>query len=229
MLRKILFAALLLLSPVALNAGTPYETEVTCPVGGEVFTVTDTHSCSTFGRDMAFRARTSCEFVTRLPVCPTNGLPLFMDFSEDQVATLGAFIASDDYATMRSLSPWLRAYELAQVLGEDKSPVTFGLLLQAYWEEEKAFFDYPDAISLMLAEAGAEADRADPEGRPYLQGIIAYMLLRSDRPEEADIWLEKARESQMEGDAYAETYLTRIEACRDAMETEACQPVARVD
>ncbi|MEM9342480.1 MAG: hypothetical protein AAGA87_05500, partial [Pseudomonadota bacterium] len=51
----------------AAGAGTPFEDTMTCPVGGEEFTIVSTASCSTMGRTMSFRPVTSCDFVTRLP------------------------------------------------------------------------------------------------------------------------------------------------------------------
>lgn len=90
-----------LIFPMVFSAGTafagmPVETPFTCPVGGEEFVITDTMSCSEMGRTMLLRPVTSCDFVTRLPVCPGNGFPAYRDATEEELARLDTLVASED-------------------------------------------------------------------------------------------------------------------------------------
>ena len=61
-------------------------------------------SCSSMGATMSLRPITSCDFVTRLPVCPSNGLPLFKDFPADEVARPERYVQTPDYAALRDLA-----------------------------------------------------------------------------------------------------------------------------
>lgn len=225
-MRRILCICLLFLfSGNAAWAGFPIEETVTCPVGGEKFTVTETASCTTFGRTMSFRPITSCEFVTRLPVCPSNGLPVYQEFAEDQVAELRSFLETPDYAALKELPPWRRAYGLSAHLGQSGTETAFWLLMNAMWYEAGSFFESRSALDHLLHEAEFELKRTPQESQAFLNAILAYALAHAGRIEESVERLTLAKQAQ-ETPEYLQQYISAIEACQSNAESPDCHPDA---
>jgi len=112
-------------------AGIPIEDEVTCPVGGEKFKITSTASCSTMGRMLSLQPVTSCDFVTRLPICPKNKLPMYRDFDDDEIKTIKAFMKTKAYKEALSESPYIRAYLLSKEIESSESQESFFLIILA--------------------------------------------------------------------------------------------------
>ncbi|MCB2130696.1 MAG: hypothetical protein KDE03_16930, partial [Rhodobacteraceae bacterium] len=153
MKHRLLLAASSLFLATAVHAGIPVEEDITCPVGGETFTIVSTMSCSSMGATMSLRPLTSCDFVTRLPVCPSNGLPLFKDFPADEVARLERYVQTPDYAALRDLAPALRAYHVAKFLGDETDHERLWLLIDAALYDAPASRSDPANLDLLLAEA----------------------------------------------------------------------------
>jgi hypothetical protein len=211
----------------AAAAGTPVDVQMTCPVGGETFTVTETASCSTYGRSMALRQMSSCDFVTRLPVCPGNGLPLYRTFEGDDIARLDAVVTGPDWPGLRSLSDWQRAYALADRLGE-RGEAGFGLQLGALWYESDRFLADPVAMSLFDLAADAAIEGADPGSVPYLKALKAYVRVASGRRDEATSMLAELRRLAT-GNADMSRYLDRLAACNVDWVPDSCGPGAPFD
>lgn len=216
----------LTISAGALWAGTPTEETVTCPVGGEQFEITGTLSCSTQGRTMSFRPLTSCDFVTRLPICPSNGLPIYQEFSEEQITRLEKFVETADYASLRELSPWQRAYGISLFLDQSGTGAAFGLLLNAMWYETEDLLESETAFAQFIAESDAELQRASEEDRPFLDAIIAYALSAAGQIEEANLRLDRASETSNAPD-YLLQYISAIRACQPNMNEDGCRPYDR--
>lgn len=207
-------------------AGMPVDETVTCPVGGEKFTVTGTASCTTMGRTMSFRPETSCDFVTKLPVCPSNGLPIFDDFNEDQVAALTSFLKTSDYEKVKKLPPWQRAYAVAAHLGQSGTDTAFWLLQKSMWYEAPSFFGSRTALDQLLQEVELELQRAPEDARPYMNSILAYALAYAGRIEESNERLKLAEQAP-DVPEYLRKYISTIRACQANMTSEHCQPDAR--
>ncbi len=203
--------------------GIPTEEEVICPVGGEKFTVIGTMSCSTMGRTMSFRPLTSCDFVTRLPVCPSNGFPMYQEFSGEQITSLEKFTKTDEFEVLRQLPPWQRAYGIALNLGQSGTETAFNLLLSALWYESGEFLESEEAVSQLMKEAEDILLRADAETRPFLNAILGYMLSAVGRFDEANIMLNNAASAQSAPD-YLLQYISAIQACQSDMAQEGCRP-----
>lgn len=218
--------AILLAGPAA--AGTPFESELKCPVGGETFTITETASCSGgYGRTMSLRQITSCDFVTRLPVCPGNGLPIYRQFKEDDIPKLEALVSGPDYPAMRDMSDWQRAYAVARYMGE-AGQFGFGLQLEALWFDSEAFLKDKVAMSLFELESETELSKADLESTPYIKALVAYVRVASGRREEAAEAIAAVR--PLVGDNEDVTrYLDRLEACNADFQPETCGPDAPFD
>ncbi|WP_299938380.1 hypothetical protein [uncultured Pelagimonas sp.] len=218
----------LFLTPSLSWSGTPIDETIVCPVGGEQLTITGTLSCSTQGRAMSFRPFTSCDFVTRLPICPTNGLPVYREFSDEQVSDLEVFLETPDFAHLKQLPPWQRAYGVAEHLGQSGTTTAFGLLLNSMWYETEDFLGNDDILERFLAEADGELERASDTDKPFLEAIVGYVLMASDRAEEAEIRLNRASEAADAPDFLIQ-YISAIRACRPNMEEEGCRPHDRFD
>jgi len=220
------FATLAALSLAgAAHAGIPVTVELTCPVGGESFSVIETTACELEGRTMSFRPVTTCDFITQLPVCPSNGLPMYQEFNEDQVSKLTEFVGSEAFAPLMDLPAWQRAYEVSAQLGETGTPASFGLLMNAVWFEGESLEGNADITAHLMEEFEAEVARAAPIEGAFLRAIIAYFLQTAGQMEEADALLAEAK-AVPEIPEILKQYIASIEACRTDMESDACQPDA---
>lgn len=225
MLRKLCACLVFLISGNLAWAGIPTEETVVCPIGGEEFTVTGTLSCSTQGRTMSYRQISTCDFVTRLPICPSNGLPVYQEFTDAQVADLTSFMQTPAYETLATLSPWQRAYGVAVHLGQSGTETSFGLLLNALWHDTAAFYDSPVALDQLLHEAEFEFDRTPPQASPFLNAILGYALARAGRSAQADDRLALARQAPGTPE-YLQQYIQAVEACQSNMDAPECHPDA---
>ncbi|MEO9650934.1 MAG: hypothetical protein ABJ360_23925 [Roseobacter sp.] len=227
-LSSLAMCVFLLHTPISSWAGTPTDETVVCPVGGEKFTITGTASCSTMGRTMSFKPLTSCDFVTRLPVCPSNGLPVYQEFSEEQLSNLDGFLKTSDFAQLKLLPPWQRAYGVSQHLGQSGTATSFGLLISSLWYETEAFLGNEVILDQFLVESEGELERASVEDKPFLEAIIGYTLMASGRADEAEIWLGRASETESAPE-YLFQYISAIRACRSNMQSDRCRPHDRFD
>lgn len=205
------------------DAGTPTSETVECPIGGETFEVTGTMSCSVNGRYMSMRGQSSCDFVTRIPVCPSNGLPLYRDFSDEELGILEAFIQTPEYAAMREKSPHQVAYGVAHHLGETMSSIGFSLSLGAWWYEGDAFLANPRIQDSFLREAEAELGRADVGDAPFVAGLTAFAMAHAGRDDFARRWLNEAK-NRLGEDAFAKAYVEAVSACLQDLTAEGCSP-----
>ncbi|WP_193369023.1 hypothetical protein [Pelagibius marinus] len=228
MLRTLRFCLLFLLSGSSAWAGIPIDKSVTCPVGGEEFTITGTASCTTMGRTMSFRPQTSCDFITRLPVCPSNGLPIFDEFTEDQIAELTSFLKSSEFKEIKALPPWQRAYALAVHLGQSETEEAFWLLQNSMWYETASFFESRIALDQLLHEAEFELKRAPENTKPYINSVLAYALAYVGRIEESKERLKLAEQAPGAPE-YLRKYISAIRACQADIASENCQPNARIN
>lgn len=206
-------------------SGSPVRAEKTCPLGGEKFEIVETMSCTTMGRTMSFRQLTSCDFVTKLPVCPSNGLPLYQEFSEQELEQLKTFVETEYYQVIRKLPPWQRAYKLAEVLQHTRSKRAFLILLQAFWFENEQLLKNRDLFKEFVSEAESEFGRVDKE-KPFVAAITGYALALADETELADQWLARAASltntmyEQNENADYLRAYLSRVSECQENMASQ---------
>lgn len=227
LLRKLCLCLLFLIPGTPAWAGVPVERTMICPVGGKTFTITGTASCTTFGRTMSFRPVTSCEFVTRLPVCPSSGLPVYQEFTEVHVSKLTSFVETADYAALKNRPPWQRAYGLSVHLGQSGTATAFSLLLNAMWYETDSFFAEEAVLNDMLREAEFEMERASVDSRPFLNAILAYALAYAGRTDESVERLTRAKQAKNAPDHLKE-YISAVEACQADVEAPNCRPDAAI-
>lgn len=221
MILKPTLALILLLLPGLALAGTPVEEERICPVGGESFTVTGTLSCSTMGASMSMRQLTSCDFVTLLPVCPSNGLPLYRDFAAPEIAVLEPYLQGPDWGAIADRSPYLRAHAIERLLSGEDSETAYWLLQGGLWHDRAAMLATPGTMDLFLAEAERQKGRVTAEDRPYFLGAVAYQLAADGRDQAARDWLAEARAAS-DGSDFLTGYFDALAACIGDMGRAGC-------
>jgi len=131
---SLMCAALL---PSAAPAGTPYEEEMTCPIGGEKFEHTATASYSTFGSRPDGKPYGSWTFPMPLPVCPSSGLPIYAKFTKEQIARLTPMVASAEFKATAADTPYYRAAWLMERAGDRPADDIAWMVLQASWEADE--------------------------------------------------------------------------------------------
>ncbi|MCP4817918.1 MAG: hypothetical protein GY883_01935 [Shimia sp.] len=223
---------LALLTTAPALAGTPVSKPMTCPVGGETFEITTPSSCSTMGRTMSFRPMTTCDWQTHMPTCPSNGLPIYRNFSPDDIARLEQHLTSAKWAEDRKLRPIQRAYALADHMGDTAAPYGFFMLLNAMWYETRTFFENEAQKQAFFAAAEQEIKVSRDGNGPFFQAILAYALAHDGQNARAEYEVEQVK-AKMEIDPelpdFLRQYIAAIEACLPDMSAPICAPEAPLD
>jgi hypothetical protein len=127
-------AAISLLTAPA-SAGTPYQEDVTCPIGGEKFEHTFTGSYSTFGARPDGKPYGSWIFPMPIPVCPSNKLPIYDEFTKEQLTQLEPLVASAEFKAVGKETPYYRAAWLMERTGKPAADVA-RMIVRASWEAD---------------------------------------------------------------------------------------------
>ncbi|MCL9998278.1 MAG: hypothetical protein NBV68_02760 [Erythrobacter sp.] len=160
------------------HAGIAYDTEETCPVGGEKFTYTTTASYTVFGQRPDGKPYGSWRFPLAMPECPSNALVVYREFKPEEIPALAALVASPEYQAMRGETQYFRASWLSARLEPDDRAGAAFLLLQASWEA-----DEDPALKARYQRAFAEAaEKIAPEAE-YLDTLALRFRLANARRE----------------------------------------------
>jgi len=156
---------------------------VVCPVGGEEFLAPVLEPQESWGARPDGKPYGSGAWPQPLVRCPANGLVLFDDFSEAELARLETLIAAPDYAEIvRSRTSYYAAYWLARALDRPLARQA-ALLLQATWQVNYP----PPARQALLGEYLAFIDgpfRAAPAATQ-----LAYRAYAVNAERERGEWL----------------------------------------
>jgi len=219
---KAFIISIFLALPFVARAGIPTETTLTCPIGGEQFTITETLSCSSSGaRTLSFAPVSSCDFVTRLPQCPQNFLPMYKEFSDAELDVLRGFMRSETYDSMVGQSRFYIAYIIEQQLGNEGPDAPFWLLLQGLWYDSENNFADADYLRAFLSEARGEIERESEENRPYVQSIAAYAYMKAGDFDAARVLMQAA---EIDDIPFLQAYHSAIKACMAESGSEFCDP-----
>ena len=194
-------------------AGSPIPAEETCPIGGEVFEITSTPSCSSMGHTMSLKAITSCDFVTHLPVCPSNQLPMYKSFSDVEIPTLKALIETKEYENWKNYTPYYRAYLIEEKFSEPDSVAQFFVLQTGIWfDPTNTLTDtrYLEAYHKSRTKAFA-TDKV--EDAKFWLGAEAMVFLHEARLEMARANLTEMKNSDNGENAYFTEYVEMLEKC----------------
>lgn len=124
--------------PTVAGAMTFSEVEVTCPLGGEVFTATLARSGTKFGTFLDFRPYGPIASPTPLAKCPANGFVVYKEkFTDDELRQLTPYVESEDYQSLQEKQTnYYLAAKLQSFLKETSKQQIARTLLQATWEVE---------------------------------------------------------------------------------------------
>jgi hypothetical protein len=137
-----------------VQSGTPYKQQVTCPIGGEKFQHTFTASHSTFGSRPDGKPYGSWIFPMPIPVCPSNKLPMYSEFSKEQITQLEPLVRSADFREIAAANtPYFTAAWLMQRSGEK-----------------------PESVAWMVVQASWEADGNPAQKRRYQEDYVARLI-----------------------------------------------------
>ena len=137
-MRKLLLAALL--AAPAFGGGAAAQTgaaeTLSCPIGGKAFEYKGPPPAPVIGARPDGKPYGPAASPRPLPECPENGLVLYKDYTEEEVAKLEPLIASDAYKALReSDTSYYRAHWLMREMGLEPKDYLF-VLLQAAWQAD---------------------------------------------------------------------------------------------
>lgn len=124
--------------PTVAGAMTFSEVEVTCPLGGEIFSATLARSGTKFGTFLDFRPYGPIASPTPLAKCPSNGFVVYKQkFTDDELRRLESYVVSEEYQTLQKKhTNYYLAANLQSHLKETSKQQLARTLLQATWEAE---------------------------------------------------------------------------------------------
>jgi len=231
MCKFLLIFFLTLASVSSVYAGTPIEQKIECPIGGKSFSITSTASCSSFGdgRHMSFWVPSSCDFVTRLPVCSRYKFPVYKEFSDDEKKRLKTHVKSKEYRALRKQSRYFRAFMVDRFLSPERNVgELFSLLLEGFWYDSAALTYESDTYMRSFLDSGRALSILENEENYYAQAITAYFLYRADQTDEAQSVLANVKKSDaINEEDLLRDYVEAIEQCINKRRV-ACSPASRL-
>ena len=215
--------ALVALAPMASQAGIPTTSKLICPIGGERFEITESLSCSQSGeRTMSMAPVSTCDFVTRLPQCPQNFLPMYKEFTEADLGLLGDYMVTESYDSNVDRSRYYLAYNIERYIGELGTSDPFLLLLHGLWYDPENTFSDEIYMSDFFFEAQSELRRAVEADLPYLKSMLAFAYAKVGEIKEARVQMSEA--IALEQNGFLTVYHRGIEACIAKPSSEFCSP-----
>ncbi len=224
---KLLGAGLLAMLATAAQAGIPTRQAQVCPVGGQKFETTGTASCSTFGitQDFFLKRRSSCDFVTRLPQCPDNKLPLYKEFTKEEVKLLEAYTASEEYKAMAERSRYYIAKKIDDFLVSKGSNrvMDFSFMLGGFQFDRIKTQDDSEYRQWFIEAGTEEIGKADAKDIPYIRMLVAYTAYLSGQFDQASLLLEAVKGDETVKDTpLVKAYVARVEQCVQAKDASLC-------
>jgi hypothetical protein len=209
-------------------AGIPIEQEETCPVGGEKFKIKSTLSCSNFGlRTLALRLVTSCDFVTRLPQCPGNNLPLYKDFSQQDLNEIRALMPTTAYKAAQSRSRYYLAATIEQTLSSVDEKTVFFTLQNGLWYAPEQGFSDPIYMKAYHAAATRAFTQTSIPNKSMWQAAEAFSYIHEGKRQKAHNIIGQLQAENKDGKPYLAQYLDALAFCVTAKAgEERCAPNA---
>lgn len=234
-MRHIWFGMPLAAVASALLAGIPVKQVVKCPVGGKKFTVMQTMSCSSSGAtsDFFLKVDSSCDFVTRLPQCPDNALPLYKDFTKEEVVLLQAYVTGDEFRALSNRSRFARAKKVDDFLISKGSTPGFDFwnLLQGLKYDRASTLGDPEYMRWLQEKGTAELAIAKGVDAAAVRLVLAYVSYLSGDFAAASVGLDSVRsdsDQEVKDNPFVSAYLDHLGKCVAARDVKLCPPEAKV-
>ena len=208
------------------TAGFPIQKFVVCPLTGNEFEIVGTPSCTHRGFNMALGANTSCDFATDLPQCPDSGLPLYRDFTQEELERLQDLVATESYAAARSRSRYYLAWFVEDHLqGKADLDRRFVLLLNGLALDPEHTFADAEYLDLVLTEAESGIPRLDDGSQPFYTALTAFIETHAGRHDRAETILDQlSRLPTAKDNETLATYIDAIQRCLADSYAETCDP-----
>ncbi len=225
---KFIKSTLLILSLSASQsvwAGMPIDKEVSCAIGGEKFKTTSTMSCTTFGQTMSMQPITSCEFVTKLPQCPGNKLPMYKEFSEAELLEIEKIMHTEAYKDAATKSRYFLAATIEQSLSSPDVVEIFSLLQQGLWYTPKQSYEDSDYMRAYHKSAKAAFAQEDYESKPFWRGAQAMVFIGEGNLTAARNNIKLMKTDNAESKDYLKSYKRALTYClKNPTDDKLCQP-----
>ena len=165
----------------ATDARTTAVIELTCPIGGEVFTTRVERAGEATCRRFDFKRVGPVDEPPTMPVCPNNGFVMFSEqIPSEEVDKITPWIESDTYQQeVRHHAPYYRIARMLEFLGKNTDLVGW-YYLQASWQVEATD---PVAYTAYVKAAIAEFDAyvaSPPPGPPTGLGASTAQFLAAE-------------------------------------------------
>jgi len=196
-----------------VSAGSPFSKVITCPVSGEEFRTTSSVSCSTMGYYLSKKPFTSCEFVTQIPVCPSNNLPVYKKFSDTEIEVLRTIIDTNEFNATSDISRFYSSYYIENNLSETNTETAFTLLLRGVWEDPQLLENLHYAKDFDHVFEYLANDETI-EGKGFFYGAYAYTLMQRGKFRRAKRYIKKMAKVQGDKDRdYLDKYIKALKYC----------------
>jgi hypothetical protein len=220
-------ATFLAILATASHAGVPIQEQQICPVGGQKFETIGTGSCSSSGmtQDFFLKRQSSCDFVTRLPQCPDNKLPLYKEFTASEVKLLEGYLASEDYLSMERRSRFYIAKKVDDFLVANGSAriMNFSYLLGGLQNDRENTENDGEYLQWMIDEGSDEIGKADPGDVPYIRMLMAYTAYLGGQFDQASLLLQTVKDdASVKYTPLVKAYVARVERCLQAKDSKMC-------
>ncbi|MEE9434153.1 MAG: hypothetical protein V3V15_07945 [Sphingorhabdus sp.] len=222
-----LLAAGFLVVAASAQAGRPIMEETKCPVGGEKFTVTQTASCSTFGgsQDFLLKPQTSCDFVTKLAQCPMNKLPLYKEFSDEEIRKLKGFVKTDAYKSLKERSRYWIAHETEKFLqgGGDAKGLGFSMLFGGLQFDRANTLSDPEYLKAVQVAGDSELAEHSDKNTPYIQLVMSYLdYFQGSFVSAAQRLVAVGKDETVKENKLVAAYIVRLGDCIESSDSKKC-------
>jgi hypothetical protein len=217
----------------ASHAGFVTPEEQICPVGGQKFEVISSPSCSSGGlsHDFFFLRPSSCDFVTRLPQCPDNKLPLYKEFTKKEIELLQDYINTPEYKANEAQSRFYLAKKVDDFLISKGSAaeMNFDYLLYGLQYDRENTQDNAQYRQWVIDTGTAEMATEPKDSISYMRLIMAYTHYLAGQFDQAQALLDAAKVDTVIADSeLAQAYIKRVGVCVAAKDTKLCPSTERV-
>ena len=199
-------------------AGIPIQENNTCPVGGETFKTTGTASCSSMGHTLSMKRISSCDFVTPLPQCPKNKLPMYKDFTDTDISELAKIMETRAYKDASIGSPFQLAAIVEQKLSSFDRETLFFILQQGIWYTPEQVMDNPEYMTSYHRTADNVFELLEDGDRPFWRGAQAFVHMQQGNLNAARNAVEMMKQENNNGNDYLTEYIDALTYCLDKLD-----------
>ena len=217
--------AVAILCAAPAMSGQLFEDRVRCPIGGKRVLVVSTTSCSTGPRvTMSLRRPSSCDFITRLPVCEKQDFPVYREFTADEKRLLRQIVLEEWYQAARSKSRYLRAYLVEKQLKNMSEEDVFWLLQAGHFYDPENTFGNEEYYSAFREAANSYLPLAKDEDKKLVLLMAAYAQIHLGSPQKAKTMVKAASQIQTPTIPFFDQYLKAVIACITIPRADECGP-----